>query len=309
MPLVPDPRYRNGWGLQDDTLFDLAFEELASLEESGEPYLLTLLTLGTHHPKGYVAKTCEPLSTPADPMSKALFCTDQLIARFIRRVMKAVDMDETIIVLFSDHLALRNTLADKLRENADRRRLTWMVFDNRSGTKSEQVATHFDVGPTTLQMAGIVDHPDLGQGLALLGPHKPRIVSTSPVADRSGAPKLLASDRSVWESGFGVSYGDLTITVGNLEIKANKVGAEFEGGLFLLVLDDDGYVEDSIWSDDFARLQGELDGRYIVGVSIHRPKRDYPDQLFFGRLTQDLSGLRVQFLTSDVTVSATDLQF
>lgn len=309
MPLLPDQEYKNGWGLQDDSLFELAVDELKALEKKGEPYLLTLLTLGTHHPDGFVAKTCEKLDELTDSMSQALFCTDQLIGRFIRHAMDEVDMEQTVIVLFSDHLAIRNTLADKLDEHKDRRRLTWLIFDDRPPISSDQVATHFDVGPTILETAGIKDYPPLGQGFSLANPLQQRVASSPPVVDSEHAPKALVSGASVRDSGFRISYENLTIRVGDLAIKANKKGGEFRRGLFMLLLDDDGYVTDSIWSDDFAQLISELEGRYVVGFSIHRPKREHQDQFFFGRLSQDLSNFRAYPLNSDVLVAAADLNF
>ena len=103
-----------GWMILIAFLFGLALEELAALEEGEEPYLLTVLTIGTHHPDGHVADSCAPLPDSDDSMLQAIYCSDQLISGFIDRVSEMTDPDETLIVVFSDHLAMRNTLWDTL---------------------------------------------------------------------------------------------------------------------------------------------------------------------------------------------------
>jgi phosphoglycerol transferase len=308
-PRLPDPDYGIGWGLHDDSLFGLALEELRALEDGGTPYLLTVLTLGTHHPGGYVSKSCESMGEPSEPMSEAIFCSDQLISDFIGKTRELTDPDETVIVLFSDHLAMRNTLWDKLQEHKDQRRLMWMVFDNQPLMVSDSAATHFDVAPTVLEMAGVTGHPGLGVGVSLLARQDSGALGGLPEVDFDQVPRSLVSNASVKESGFGISYDDLTISVGDLAIRATKNGWQFETGLFLMVFNEDGSVADTIYSNDFARLIQELDGSYVVGISIHGEETEYGDQYFFGRLSPDLASLKVQTLESNVRVDPVHLGF
>jgi phosphoglycerol transferase len=308
-PLLPDQSYDIGWGLHDDSLFDLALQELERLESGDQPYLLTVLTLGTHHPSGYVAESCERLDGVTDSMSQAIYCSDQLISAFIENAMEMADMKDTVIVLFSDHLALRNTLWEELTEHREDRRLTWMVFDDRPGISTDRVTTHFDLAPTVLEMAGIGGLTRLGLGTSLLTSSDPGTGQELPDIDTGQVPRTLVSEGSVRESGFSIAYEDLTISVGNVGVKATKNGWKFDSGLFLFVLNEDGQVTDTIYSDDFARLIEELEGQYVIGISVHGKDSEYDDQYFYGRLSQNLAALRVQPLLADVHVPAEKLNF
>jgi phosphoglycerol transferase len=211
-PLLPDPEYVNSWGLHDDSLFELALLELEQLEQGDRPYLLTLLTLGTHHPKGTMSKSCDYPDKLSNPMSNAIRCSDQLISHFIKEVKERVDMNETIIALFSDHLAIRNTLWNTLKQHKDQRRLLWMVFDNRPGDSSDQVSTHFDLAPTLLEMAGVNSHPQIGMGVSLMAKDARGTSGEPPEIDPGLVPRTMVSSESVRESGFSIAYSDLTIS-------------------------------------------------------------------------------------------------
>jgi phosphoglycerol transferase len=308
-PRLPDPDYGIGWGLQDDSLFDLALEELESLENGEQAYLLTLLTLGTHHPNGYVAKSCSLPEREPDPMSRAIYCSDQLISRFIRAAMQRVDMQETLIVLFSDHLAMRNSLWSTLTENKEQRRLTWMMFDDQPATESDQVATHFDLAPTILDLAGFSQFAALGQGTSLYARAAAERSAEAPDIALADVPRSLLSDAAVTDVGFGISYADLTLSVGNLAVRATKNGWKFSSGLFLFLFNDRGHVVDTLYSEDFGQLLKVLDGRYVVGISIHGDDSAYEDQFFYGHMSPDLSRLRVRPLNGDVRVEPAELDF
>ncbi len=303
-PLLPDPEYHMGWGLYDDSLFELALDELEMLENGQQPYALTLLTLDTHHPSGYLSSSCEKLADDDNSMSNAIFCSDQLISQFIRKAMKMTNMEETVIVLFSDHLALRNKLWDKLQAHKSRRRLTWMIFDNHPSTVSDQAATHFDVAPTILEAMGIGGNVTLGLGTSLFTNTESTAIDRPLPIDASQVPRPLVSSATVKESGVDISYESLTITVGELTVKASKSGWEFRSGLFLIILNEDGNVTDTIYSDDFAKLLRELDGFQVVGISIHEKNSGFDDQYFYGRISRDLTGLTVLPLNADVHISA-----
>ena len=293
--------------LYDDSLFALALDELEALEKGQHPYMLTLLTLDTHHPSGHPSKSCEKLSDNDNSMSNAIFCSDQLISQFIRKAMEMTNMEETVIVLLSDHLALRNDLWDKLQAHKGQRRLTWMMFDNNPGTVTDRAATHFDVAPTILEAIGIGTNVSTGFGTSLFAKTESSAIGKPPPVDTAQVPQSLFSSATVKESGFDISYEHLTITVGELTIKASKNGWEFRSGLFLVILNEDGNVTDTIFSDDFGRLVRELEGVQVVGISIQEKNSDFADQYFYGRISSDMTSLTVQPLNADVHISAAQM--
>jgi hypothetical protein len=118
----------------------------------------------------------------------------------------------------------------------------------------------------------------------------------------------LGSPDSVLESGFRIEYADRVISVGDWSAKASVNGWPFTSGLFLLILDDDGRVLDTLFSTDFSRVIRELSGRLVVGISIHEADSEYDDQFFFGRLSEDFAQMRVAPLAADVSVPASALR-
>jgi hypothetical protein len=117
------------------------------------------------------------------------------------------------------------------------------------------------------------------------------------------------SIQSAKAAGFSIAHEDLMISVGDLKVKATQNGRKFKSGLFLLVLDEEGNVVDTIFSVDFDELLTTLEGRMVIGVSIHAEGSEYDNQFFFGRMSSDLARLRVQPLKSDVYISAAELNF
>jgi len=307
LPALEDKEYNFGWGLYDDSLFELALDEFKTLEKGDTPYLFTLLTIDTHHPKGHPSRSCKKLTDNNEPMSNAIYCSDQLISGFIKQVIDIADMQKTVIVLFSDHLSMRNTLWDKLRAHQKQRRLTWMIFDDKPGKLSGQAATHFDVGPTLLDAAGVNDHPPFGLGTSLLSRLTSKQTGRPPRVDEDKVPRTMLTYATVKESGVDISYPDLTITVGDLTVKANENGWEFVSGLFLIILNEEGVVTDTLFSNDFAKLQKELDGLLVVGISIHEKSSGFSDQYFFGRISSALEAMKIQPLQKDVHISASQL--
>lgn len=304
--LLPDKKYQSGWGLYDDSLFELALSELRSLEQETQPYLLTLLTLDTHHPNGLPSKSCKKLVDNQDPMSNAIYCSDQVISQFIGEAMKIVDMSNTIIVLFSDHLSLRNTLWDKIKDNKKRRRLTFMIFDDAPATVSDIRATHFDVAPTVLDAAGFTEHLKVGAGNSLFSHSPNRQVSVQIMQKEIGTPSLLDPGASVKENGIAFSRHELSLTIGDLTLRANNSGQKFESGMYLVVLNEQGVIVDAIYSDDFESLAKNLDGTFIIGISV-MPAPPYSAVYFYGRITPDGKGITQRSFNYDVHLSGADL--
>ena len=56
---VPDPKYRNNWGFYDDTVLDEVFEQYMALSKANKRFSLFTLTVDTHHPDGFISKTCK----------------------------------------------------------------------------------------------------------------------------------------------------------------------------------------------------------------------------------------------------------
>jgi phosphoglycerol transferase len=306
VPRLENDNYKSGWGVYDDSLFDLALEELQSLEKGVQPYFLTLLTLDTHHPRGIPSSSCRKLADDNNSMSNAIFCSDQLISEFIKEAMSVVDMDETIIVLFSDHLSLRNALWHKLQENRKQRRLLFLIFDNKPITVSDRRATHFDVAPTILEAAGFTGPLNIGVGTSLFSPASTDAGKLKPGQLAENTPSLLDPEASVKKHGIELLRQDFALRVGDLTLKANDSGDEFVSGMYLAVLDDRGVVVDVIYSGNYRELAKNLSGQFVVGLSL-LPDPPYSAVYFFGTISPDGKGITQRRFNHDVKLSPDDI--
>lgn len=299
---LQNPEYTHEWGLYDDSLFDLAQEELAALEQSDERYLLTLLTVDTHHPAGFLSKSCESLPGKPKELANAIFCSDQLISDFISDAMATVDMENTVIVLFSDHLSMRNQYWSVLTQQQSARRLNFMIFDNQPGESSAVEATHFDVAPTILEAAGIPGNLKIGAGSSLFYREDVELDSAWASRRAVSGPSLLAPTTSVADEGLLISAADLSLSIGDSTFRASADGREFVSGMYMLVFGDDGFPLDAVYTRDYASLAGAVGGKFVVGVSLFADQPDRPSY-FYGRISWDGAGIVQGPLSRDVRLS------
>jgi phosphoglycerol transferase len=300
---LEDPEYNKGFGLYDDSLFQFALAKLEELEHSAEPYLLTVLTLDAHHPNGRPSKSCTMPPGDRDSMSEAVFCSDQLISRFIGDARALVDPSDTLIVLMSDHLALRNTQWNRLQAHQAQRRLMLMLFDDSEPGQFDRPMTHFDVAPTILQAAGFNGVARLAMGRSAFtdapGPDD-EIHSGTELA---GAPKLLITRDSTFETGVMIARQDLMITIGDFQVRATDAGRKIRSGLFLLLLNEQGKVTDTVFTEDSDAMLAELSDRFVIGVSLYGAEDFQGDQYFYGRMSSNPGDLVVRPFDTNVHIS------
>ena len=51
----------NEWGVDDDDMLRVAWNDFERLNKVGRPFLFSLLTIGTHTPSGFIPRSCEGL--------------------------------------------------------------------------------------------------------------------------------------------------------------------------------------------------------------------------------------------------------
>ena len=143
------------WGIHDQDLFNFGLEEYRKLSQSKKPFNLTLLTLDTHHPKGHTDKRC-PIyfESSNNSMLNAVHCTDYLLGNFINQLKAEANWENTVVMIMSDHLAMRNIVEDKLEQKP--RLLTGLILnsDLPKGFYSEPMY-HVDVVSTLLSLMDV----------------------------------------------------------------------------------------------------------------------------------------------------------
>tara|TARA_B100000609_G_C17211189_1_gene433908 strand:- start:130 stop:1926 length:1797 start_codon:yes stop_codon:yes gene_type:complete len=154
-PLLSNPKYRSPWGIYDDELLRLVLERAKNLNKHNSPFGLVALTLDTHHPNGYLSQPCKTKNYQdgTNNILNSVHCADMLVGDFIKQYKESSLFESTILVVLSDHLALKNTASDILRKG-DRKNL-FLIFGK--GLKPTEISLEgnlFDIGPTALGFVG-----------------------------------------------------------------------------------------------------------------------------------------------------------
>ncbi|MBD8107090.1 phosphatidylglycerol--membrane-oligosaccharide glycerophosphotransferase [Erwinia persicina] len=156
--LVKDPKYRNDWGWYDDTVLDLVFEKYLGLAKKNQPFSLFALTVDTHHPDGFISRSCQRKSYPFEGKENKSFaavaCGQEHIAALIEKIRATPYFKNTIIVVSSDHLAMNNTAFKYLNQH-DRRDLFFMLRGDDVSSRVVNVKrSTLDNGATVLDAMG-----------------------------------------------------------------------------------------------------------------------------------------------------------
>ena len=212
---LKDQKYQNTWGLFDDTLFEMAAKEYFLLASSGEAFNLTLLTLDTHRP-GFQSKSCIQYGPRNNSMLNAIHCTDQLLEKFIYKIKQHPSYKNTVVVIMSDHLAMRNVTDKYYPEDYDRKLLV-TVLNSKVKGKIETHGAHMDIAPTILDLLNIVYEPGFLLGKSLVKPavNKPININSSDYSlvrninsNYFSASATVCNSKLAWNSNHTIGFGE-----------------------------------------------------------------------------------------------------
>ena len=202
-----DPEHFSQWGVHDDVLLDAAWDSFQRLSrtsrEDGKPFLLTALTMDTHHPAGHLPVSCRDEryeSRYGDvALLHAIKCSDRLIGQLVERIRRSQYADDTLIVVSSDHLAMPNDLTDVLAGLQRENLLLFLGHDVAPRRLTASRGSTLDAGATLLQLMDPSIRA-LGFGRSLLAPASARSASAA-ARENDGYPRYLAFARSLWTGG------------------------------------------------------------------------------------------------------------
>lgn len=163
-PLLDDQSYLSSWGLHDDSLFELAWEKFERLSNGDKPFGLYLLTLDTHG-GDYISKSCRniPYGDGKDFVLNGVACTDYLLNNFIDQVRTSPWSDDTLIIVASDHKAMR---PGRLRKSKTRRNLFFIIDPGSPHPLNiDKKGSPLDIGSTVLHALGYRNYLGLGRDL------------------------------------------------------------------------------------------------------------------------------------------------
>ena len=203
----PPTAPRAGLGIADGALFDRVRVEIDRLRAGGRPYLLTTLTLGTHHPFGMPSGHPDvvALRTEHDQYVPALRYVDLEFERFFRGLERDGALRDTVVFVLGDH-GRHERIARNDTENAAGHfnvpLAVWLDPSLRAASVYRPRAvsglvSQLDITPTILGLAGLTPRVSSFGG---------RDVSCALAADcLSDRPAYLSE---VYEEGAGLADRD-----------------------------------------------------------------------------------------------------
>lgn len=168
-------RSKQDWGLQDDIVFDAALEVLRAQNAMAAPFGLVIETIGGHAPDGFLSPRC---FNQTDIMAieinvlRAVKCSNWLLAQFLAAAERDGLLENTIVVVQSDHLSMKNSIYSQLTSRK-RRNLFFLFGEGIEARSHTNKVSPVDVYPTLLEAVG-VRLPDsrAGLGVSMLSKRK-----------------------------------------------------------------------------------------------------------------------------------------
>ena len=169
-PLLTEPEYVNNWGLYDDSLYAFTLEELRRLNEEEGPWGVVSLSIAGHAPHGYPAQTCIDRQGEFDGVDilYSVECSAWLARDFIERAEAEGLLDNTTVIVASDHLTMRVSVWEQLIQGERDNTFILLGPGIPTGRQSRE-ASMVDVFPTILEAMGFtIDWHRAGLGVSLL---------------------------------------------------------------------------------------------------------------------------------------------
>lgn len=160
--------YWVNWGYEDRKLYSYAREKLKELSQEDQPFNLTLLTVDTHFPDGYVCPEC-PSLYPDNQYANVFACASRQLADFVAWVQQQDFYENTTIVVCGDHPTMDHDFCEEV--DPDYERTVYTAYINAAASpvlNSRRDYTTFDAFPTTLAALGAdIEGNRLGLGTNL----------------------------------------------------------------------------------------------------------------------------------------------
>lgn len=157
------------WGYEDEKLFEYARRHLTELAASDEPFNLSLLTVDTHFPDGWVCELCGD-EFGDDRYSNVMACSSRQVAAFLDWIKEQPFYENTTVVLSGDHITMNVGYCDGIDPAYRRHVYTTIVnpaAEEADASRFREYAS-MDVFPTTLAALGVeIEGDRLGLGVNL----------------------------------------------------------------------------------------------------------------------------------------------
>lgn len=167
------------YGLCDVDMYPFAKRELLKLSQDKKPFLMTLLTVDTHAPNGYLSDGCK---TKYRDVRDAIVCADKFLQDFIIWLKQQDFYKNTVVVIVGDHLQMETKFTKEL--NKHKREIVTIVMNSNYNNKYKEIHKNystFDIAPTLLESMGIqIDGHHFGLGTSLLSDEQTMMEKITP---------------------------------------------------------------------------------------------------------------------------------
>ena len=164
--------YKVYWGHEDKVLYERAKKNLKKLSKEDKPFNLTMLTVDTHFPNGYICDLCE--NKYDTTYGNAVACADRQVYDFVQWVKKQDFYKDTTIIIAGDHTSMVDTGSKfwKSLSNDYQSTVYNAIINPQCAYKKKVTAKRkfstMDMFPTTLAALGVeIDGNKLGLGTNL----------------------------------------------------------------------------------------------------------------------------------------------
>ena len=147
-------------------------KNLKKLSKEGKPFNLTMLTVDTHFPNGYICDLCE--NKYDTTYGNAVACADRQVYDFVQWIKKQDFYEDTTIIIAGDHTSMVDTGSKFWKSlSNDYQRTVYNAIINPQCAYKKKVTTKrkfstMDMFPTTLAALGVeIDGNKLGLGTNL----------------------------------------------------------------------------------------------------------------------------------------------
>lgn len=325
---LEDPNYMGGWGLFDDTLFELALDQFDALAATGQPFNLTLLTVDTHHPTGEPSASCPEYPAIDNLILHAVHCTDFLVGNFIEQLRRSPAFDDTVIVLSSDHLSMRNIAFPLFPSDYDRK-LYFTVLNAEQQAPIETPATPLDVAPTLLELLEVEHDTAFLAGMNLLDSGAVQVERAIDSRRRMNAIRYINSNHlstklsetvyslnraALAEFEFSENITELDYVAGSLKFEAinedpyfllpPRPDIDFSGAMLYVTLDTDRDLNVAVYYEDELGTGYSEENRLnrFINPGLNRMTFDLQDVADGSRLRIDPGNVAGNYTIRDIEI-------
>lgn len=146
--------YQVFWGYEDEKLYEFSKDTLSELAKSDQPFNLTMITVDTHFPAGYICDLCK--NDNEFEYFRTISCASRQLSEFIEWLKKQSFYENTTIVITGDHLTMAGGVTEKLSEEGERKTYTCIINPDSSlqSPQKRREYSIFDLFPTTIAALG-----------------------------------------------------------------------------------------------------------------------------------------------------------